>query len=254
MGKTILIPSLQSCLRGKFTLLFFSFVSLFLFFPFVFEKGPLMDVFFTLLLVSSSYAIRERRTLLFIALALVVIDLVMTWSLHLFFERQIDLWGIDLKVLFLINLSVRLLFFSMTTVLLLFQIMKQSRVTLDTIFGSFCVYLLIAIVWALIYVMLEMLSPKSFLFSNPEEWVNSASFVRESFISFLYFSLVTLTTLGYGDILPMSIPARTFASFEAVCGQLFLAVLVARLVGLHISSPPSSTSHDSDSHSTLPKA
>ncbi len=212
-----------------------------------------MDIFFTLLLISSSYAIRGRRNLLIIALILVAIDLIMTWSLHLFFERRVDLWGVDLKVLFLFDLSVRLLFFSMTTVIILFQIMKQTHVTLDTIFGSFCVYLLIAVVWALIYVMLEMLSPNSFFFSNPEEWSHSASFVRESFISFLYFSLVTLTTLGYGDILPMSIPARTFASLEAVCGQLYLAVLVARLVGLHISTQSSGKNTTTDQHLLIPR-
>jgi hypothetical protein len=51
----------------------------------------------------------------------------------------------------------------------------------------------------------------------------------------LYFSFATLTTLGYGDIVPVSAIARTLATLEAITGQLYLAVLVARLVGLHIA-------------------
>jgi voltage-gated potassium channel Kch len=55
-----------------------------------------------------------------------------------------------------------------------------------------------------------------------------------SFANFIYYSFVTLTTLGYGDIVPVSPHARALSSLEAVIGQLFIAVLIARLVGMHI--------------------
>jgi voltage-gated potassium channel Kch len=59
-----------------------------------------------------------------------------------------------------------------------------------------------------------------------------------------YFSFVTLTTIGYGDIVPRSAAGRIFASLEAVMGQIYLAVLVARLVGLHIIHAESPASRD----------
>jgi len=60
-------------------------------------------------------------------------------------------------------------------------------------------------------------------------------FGETGFSHFVYYSYTTLTTLGYGDILPLTSPARTFSYMEAICGQIFLVVLVARLVGLHIA-------------------
>jgi voltage-gated potassium channel Kch len=58
--------------------------------------------------------------------------------------------------------------------------------------------------------------------------------VSKEFFPFFYFSLVTMTTVGYGDMSPVTTVARTFASMEAIIGQLYLTILVARLVGMHL--------------------
>ena len=121
------------------------------------------------------------------------------------------------------------------TVMLRF-ILTSSQVTFNIMFASLCIYLLLGVLWALGYSTIEQLDPAAFYSSVPS---------RPSFplmgigkgepTAVLYFSFATLTTLGYGDIVPVSPVARTLATLEAITGQLYLAVLVARLVGLQIA-------------------
>lgn len=108
-------------------------------------------------------------------------------------------------------------------------LVRGRRVTLDTICAALCTYLLIGIIFASAYSLLELYDTKAF--NTP----GSVPFSERSEDS-IYFSFVTLTTLGYGDITPASPGARTLAMFEAILGQFFLTVLVAWLVGLYIAS------------------
>ena len=112
-------------------------------------------------------------------------------------------------------------------VVLLRNVVTARVVTGDVICGAIAVYLLMGVAWAVIYVLLEGLSPGSFGLGD-----SSRGTVWDQL---LYFSFATLTTLGYGDISPLSPLARIWAVFEAVCGTLFLAVLIARLVGVYKS-------------------
>ena len=80
--------------------------------------------------------------------------------------------------------------------------------------------------WALTYIVIDILDPTAFEQLAVSAWAGGTDYV--------YFSFVTLTTLGYGDITPLTPVAQTLAWLEAVVGQLYLAILVARLVGLHI--------------------
>ena len=89
------------------------------------------------------------------------------------------------------------------------------------------VYLFIGLLWSDIYAILEHLQPGSFSFAHSQAGTKLSDFS--------YYSFVTLTTLGYGDITPLTSKARAFAMLEAIIGQLYLVVLIARLVGLHIS-------------------
>jgi len=98
--------------------------------------------------------------------------------------------------------------------------------------GAVCVFLLIGVIWAIAYTLLELLAPGSFAgqaAGPPAGWDSG----------WLYFSFVTLTTLGYGDILPVSGLARTLAYMEAVVGQFYVAVLVASLVSAYVSAKKS---------------
>lgn len=108
------------------------------------------------------------------------------------------------------------------------QVAIGSEINANRIVGAVCVYLLLGVIWAMAYTIIEMISPGSFSGFSPivdlgwdSEW--------------LYFSFVTMTTLGYGDILPVSATARGFAYMQAIVGQFYIAVLVAGLVGAYVS-------------------
>lgn len=103
-------------------------------------------------------------------------------------------------------------------------------VTLDTIAGAACVYMLIGVFWASAYALLEHLRPGSFVI--PDDWRLPGNQFGPALV---FFSYVTLTTVGYGDIRPMGPAAGGMAVVEAIVGQLFLAITIARLVGQHLS-------------------
>lgn len=108
------------------------------------------------------------------------------------------------------------------------QIAFGTEIDANRLIGAVCVFLLIGVVWAFFYTLLELLVPGSFagIAAVQETAWNS---------DWLYFSFVTLTTLGYGDVLPVSSVARTLAYMQAVAGQFYVAVLVAGLVSAYIS-------------------
>ena len=138
-----------------------------------------------------------------------------------------------LQILFLLLAAVFLVF---TAVVVLRQALGHDiAVTLDTIAGAVCVYLLLAVIWALIFSLLELVHPGSFL--SDGRMLPSSSRHRAVSPTLLYLSVVTLSTLGYGDVLPVTEQARMLAAIEAIIGQLYLAVLIARLVGIEASRP-----------------
>jgi hypothetical protein len=108
--------------------------------------------------------------------------------------------------------------------LLLWKIFSEKRVTSDTVRGGISIYLLLGIFWSFLYLLTLTLSPSAIKFPTAN-WTVS---------DLLYFSFTTLTTLGYGDILPVSPPAQMLTVLESTLGQIFLTVFIARLVGLYI--------------------
>ena len=117
------------------------------------------------------------------------------------------------------------------------QIAMETDISPNRLVGAICVYLLLGLIWAVAYTMLEMISPGSFGGFTPLQGRGWDS-------EWLYFSFVTMTTLGYGDILPVSATARALAYMQAVFGQLYVAILVAGLVSALISSRQSSKQDD----------
>ncbi len=117
------------------------------------------------------------------------------------------------------------------------QVVVGTEISANRLVGAVCIYLLLGVIWAVAYTVLNMISPGSFQGFSPladrawdSEW--------------LYFSFVTMTTLGYGDISPVSATARALAYMQAVFGQLYVAILVAGLVGVYISSRQSNKQND----------
>ncbi len=130
------------------------------------------------------------------------------------------------------------LFFSYITWNELRAVLKQKEVTGETISLSISIYLLLGMTWTVLYVVLYYANPHAFAFGTAPEL--SASKI---FPVMLYFSLTTISTVGFGDITPVSLQARYAAVAEAITGQFYLAILVARLVGLYMSR---SASRDAD--------
>ncbi len=112
--------------------------------------------------------------------------------------------------------------------LMLMQVFRAKKVTIDTIALALCTYVLLGTLWTLFYIPLMALDHDAFVFNAASEGIP----VQDSLH---YFSFVTLTTLGYGDIVPAAPLARSLAIMEALTGVLFLAVLISRLVGSYSS-------------------
>ena len=125
-----------------------------------------------------------------------------------------------------------LLFFCYVTWCQLRNLLKQREVTGETISMSISIYLLLGLSWAILYTVIFTRHPDAFQFATPTPEGISAAF---RFPVLLYFSLTTISTVGYGDITPLTLPARYAAVAEAITGQFYLAILVARLVGLQMS-------------------
>jgi len=128
-------------------------------------------------------------------------------------------------------------FLGFATLVVLGEVLEGRRVTLDKIYGAACVYLMIGLAFAVLYQFLDGVVGRG-AFSFPLGGPDAEAFTdggTNTLPTFLYHSFVTLTTLGYGDIVPVSPWARLLSSTESIVGQLYLTILVARLVGLHIS-------------------
>jgi glucan phosphoethanolaminetransferase (alkaline phosphatase superfamily) len=138
--------------------------------------------------------------------------------------------------LLLFGLFLEIIYFGIAIVIIIMHVIRYKKLTEEKIFGAISAYLLIGAMGALVYSFIEIQAPNSFRFSSGFIIDNTdVGMHRFYFSQFIYFSFVTLSTLGYGDIVPVSNQARIFASMEAIIGQLYVAVLIARLVGLHIT-------------------
>jgi hypothetical protein len=132
----------------------------------------------------------------------------------------------------LIAPALRLLFFGYVFARILSHVIRQEVVDLDTIAAAVCTYMLLGVIWGELYIITERLLPGSFSFPDSFEAQNLTNLRA----SLLYFSFTTLTTVGYGDIHPATPSLGGLAVSEAIAGQVYLAVLISRLVGMHLSS------------------
>jgi hypothetical protein len=175
--------------------------------------GRFMSISFVLIAVQAmlitARSRRERAIFLFVGLLLLT-------------EPMFDFPGI-LNDLTAILYAIVLLFIPFR---LSVFVLDQDRVDANSVFGALCAYLFLGFSFAVVYDMLAYLNPAAIF--TPEEG-------EPNFITWAYFSFTTLTTLGYGDIAPRSYPARMIAILEALIGQIYLVVVVARLVGSALS-------------------
>jgi hypothetical protein len=170
----------------------------------------------SLIIISGVIAtIRDRRVVL-LATALALGSLYLGWE---------DVERPNLYI-HLFNDLYSLLFIGFLVVLILRQVVRSGPITPRRIQGSVAVYLLLGLLWAVSYEIVELLHPGSFSIH--------AQKIGGELPQLGYFSFTTLTTLGFGDILPLSPLARSLVILEALVGQLFPVILIARLVAMEI--------------------
>lgn len=110
------------------------------------------------------------------------------------------------------------------------QVLFTGDIDGNKILGAICLYLLMGLIWAVLYTLVQLSFPGSFTnISSDSAWFTL-------FPDFIYFSFVTITTLGFGDISPQLPISRFLVYFEAIVGQFYMAILVASLVGSHMSN------------------
>jgi len=180
------------------------------------DRGVAVDILFMMVFLAGVYAARKEKYHYWVAILLTSIGLAGRIHLHL-----TDYWLVPL----LVQGSAMLFFLHALYNVMSFVWVQRHRVNHDVIFAAVSAYLLLGIVWAYLYEFHEMAYPGSFKGGHgPMEKDD-----------FFYFSFVTLATVGYGDIVPLTRTGRSLAIVESLTGQLYLTILVARLIGAYVS-------------------
>ena len=189
-----------------------------------FESGgvgtKLFNLFVSATLLCGVYIVSSKKRHFLIALCLGLPALATTWANTLVANSALEV----------VTQVFWLLFFLFTALTILPYVLRADKVTREIIFGAISVYLLLGVAWGGVYSLLEVARPGSFIVAaenNPDNVLNMSDFN--------YYSFTTLTTLGYGDITPVTSRARSLAILEAITGVLYMAVLIATLVGTHVA-------------------
>ena len=220
MDEKVCLSFSQICFKNRFFFLFISLLAMIFLGPFI--EGLqylriLFSIFLTAVFLSAIYAISQKRRTAFIAVFLLLPTLAFTWVSYF----------VDKVGLYLASRVSVVVFFVFIIIQILIFIFRQDEVSSDLIVGAAVVYLLMAETWAAVYQILETISPGSFAMPDGP--------LQSSLQLFEYYSLVTITTLGYGDVTPLTSVASSLSTLEAVIGQLYLVITVAFLVGVHVS-------------------
>ena len=181
----------------------------------------LMQACFTMVFVVGVFSNWDRPLVFRTAIAIAIAAVLLGWGGIFTQTPQVSFAGI----------VTDLIFFAYLAVIILVAVMRNSFDRIQALFGAICAYLLVGLAWALAYAALESVDAESFQYIRRlESDIQIGSSHMTALSQLVYFSFVTMSTLGYGDIIPLTHEAQTLAWMQAVTGQLFLAVLVAKLV------------------------
>jgi len=203
-------------MKSRFLYIVFAIILVILVSPFIRHEGKIGALTSTLLLtmipLASYYALSGDRKWA-ISIIILGVPFVGLDAINLFHASrylQVIMYGFG-TILYLYII-----------VLLLKNLLAQKTITTNMIYCAISIYLLIGIMWAGVYAILDTVSPGSF--SGTPGSVDP-----------IYFSFVTLTTVGYGDVAPLTILAKRFAVFEAGMGSIYMAIIVALIVGRYLT-------------------
>ncbi len=217
---------LERLARTPYTYLFINILAIFLLFPMaerIHKTIPLMQVLFFSMLLMALWALHVKRNVLIFFAGMSFLSLTSDLIFFPLFFASAQAEFNALKILVpLINGTLVL-----TAIIIFLQrIFRERVVSADSILGGITVYFLFGILWTFLYRILLHFNPAALLVTDSHFPVNQL----------LYFSFITLMTVGYGDIVPLTPIARNLAVLEAFTGQLYLAIFISRLVGLHLST------------------
>ena len=194
------------------------------FYPYLHQKFPeqiaILESFFTLIMISGISLLINRKSLLIFMLSLAACILIGILVAGIY-ETMLSLF---------IVLLIEFIFFSIIFINLLNYIFQHQEVTLSSLYAAITSYLILGILFAIFYTIAAIISPDIFHYASSLKPILKIYPHPAFFSEALYFSFVTLATLGYGDLVPVFGPIKMIASLEAIIGQLYIAILIARLV------------------------
>jgi len=182
----------------------------------------LPTVFFSLILITGAITVSRNRIFRTVVFSWGLLTFILLWVRYLFPYQTLIFVGYCLALFFLVLL----------TSLILGQALREGPTTYHRIMGAVAAYLLIGMIWSMAYYLVTFWIPGAFSIQGPLTQGGRESLQSQLF----YFSFVTLTTLGYGDIVAVHPIVRMLVILEGVMGQLFPAILIARLVSLQVQS------------------
>lgn len=204
---------------GNFFYLLLSLLIYLLSFPFLKPFGlgkAITVVFFSSVFLSSICVISRNKRWYYLVIVFAVLAIVLRIlaSIH----------SVDSKVVELGGAMVNVTCFSIIAVAIIKYILNDKIIALNEIYGAICAYLLIGLIWAFLYNALMITNPASFHF--PPE-LDSGRMA----LHLIYFSFITLTSTGFGDIYPIAPFAEVLSYIEAIIGQIYVVVLIGWMVG-----------------------
>ncbi|HTY43131.1 MAG TPA: potassium channel family protein [Thermoanaerobaculia bacterium] len=187
-------------------------------------SSSVVGVIMTFLFVSGVVAMAGRGWATMAVAAVVLVFQVVRWLSVIFPSRTMNAWDLSLGLVALVLL----------TAFVLRHTFRDARITGDRVRGGILAYVLLGLIWCVAYQLVDAFVPTAFQFPRAHEAVGPGRLSHD----LAYYSFVTLTTVGYGDITPLHPVARALAMVEALIGQLYPAILIARLVSLQMASKP----------------
>lgn len=181
------------------------------------------NLFFSLIFLIALYTISKNRRHLIVGSALALPSLVARWWY---------LVGVSEGRLYIEHIF-GVIFFVWIISVVFKSIATAARISADTIYGAVAVFLLLGFMWAQVYSLIVCFDPLAF--SNTVAAFAEGGEKGARAVSFIYYSFVTLTTVGYGDITPQSDLAQMLSVVEGICGQFYMAVIVGSLIGLKLA-------------------
>lgn len=210
--------------KNNFVYLFFSLL-IFLFSAAIMAEFPgsigqdIFSLVTLLMLVVSIKSLKTEKTWKWTVYALIVSFIILT-ALGKFFDHDFTVYLI---------LAILLMFFIGSFSMAAKQVLLFGDIDGNKIIGSLSLYILLGLIWSVIYLLLLSMDPTAFSGVEAANW-------QQSFSRVAYYSFVTLTTLGYGDILPTNHVAEFFVYLEAIIGVFYMAIIVSSLISLRLAA------------------